>query len=154
MEFSNNVRASEQADFLYAKWYAGLPDEQKARFFLSAFEMVADQIRKEAKANNEFCTEADVLLRFVEITQQDDYSAETLQFIRDKFAEQSEKEWQRRFTHMRLALNWSYNDISRFIGAKKGTSVKASINRKLPAFAKLAVCVFEKLTANGCKPMD
>lgn len=30
------------------------------------------------------------------------------------------------------------------MGAGSGDSVKASVSRKLPAFAKLAVCVFEQ----------
>jgi hypothetical protein len=31
------------------------------------------------------------------------------------------------------------------MGAENGATVKASINRKLPAFAKFAVCVFEQM---------
>jgi hypothetical protein len=83
------------------------------------------------------------------MTQKEDYSVEVMTFMRKKFIEKSEKEWQQRFRKMRSSLNWSYEDISRFIGASNGASVKASINRKLPAFAKLAVCVFEKLTTGN-----
>jgi hypothetical protein len=35
--------------------------------------------------------------------------------------------------------------MARFMGAENGASVKASVNRKLPAFAKLAVCIFEQM---------
>ena len=32
------------------------------------------------------------------------------------------------------------------MGASSGASLKASVSRKLPAFAKLAVCVFEQMS--------
>jgi len=35
--------------------------------------------------------------------------------------------------------------MARFMGASGGDSVKASVNRQLPAFAKLAVCVLEAM---------
>ena len=44
-------------------------------------------------------------------------------------------------------MNWTYADIANFIGAADEASVRASVNRKLPAFAKLAVCVYEQLQA-------
>jgi hypothetical protein len=60
-------------------------------------------------------------------------------------AEKSEKEWQERFKTMKNELGWTYEQMATFVGAKSGDSIKASINRKLPAFAKLAVCVFEEM---------
>ncbi len=45
---------------------------------------------------------------------------------------------------MKKALGWSHDDIAQFMGAENGNSVKSSLARKIPAFAKLAICVFEK----------
>jgi hypothetical protein len=146
MDFSKeNIEASEQADFVYADWYSRLPDEKKAEFFKNGFDFVAKKVRHDLKSENPFATEADIRLRFVELTQREEYPEEIFAFIQEKFLECSEKEWQHRFKAMKNALGWSYDDIANFIHAGSGASVKASINRKLPAFAKLAVCVFEKL---------
>jgi DNA-binding XRE family transcriptional regulator len=60
-------------------------------------------------------------------------------------AEKSEKEWQERFKTMKNELGWTYEQMATFVGAKSDDSIKASINRKLPTFAKLAVCVFEEM---------
>lgn len=146
MDFSKEtVEASEQAEFAYANWYGRLPDEQKAAFFQSGFDFVAEKIRHDVKTQNPFATEAEVRLRFVELTQQEAYPARIFDFIREKFQEYSEKEWQQRFKAMKQTLGWSYEDMANFMNAGSGDSVKASINRKLPAFAKLAVCIFEQL---------
>jgi len=56
----------------------------------------------------------------------------------------AEMEWKARFKSMKNAFGWSHDDIAQFIGAENGNSVKSSLARKIPAFAKLAICVFEK----------
>jgi hypothetical protein len=119
--------------------------KRKPSFSKNGFDFVAKKVRHDLKSENPFATEADIRLRFVELTQREEYPEEIFAFIQEKFLECSEKEWQHRFKAMKNALGWSYDDIANFIHAGSGASVKASINRKLPAFAKLAVCVFEKL---------
>ena len=93
----------------------------------------------------------DIIMRFIEVTQKADYPEDTFAFIRESMQKRSEKEWQQRFKIMKKTLGWSYEDIATFIGAENGPTVKASINRKLPAFAKLAVCVFESMTISKNK---
>lgn len=147
MDFSKeNYEAAKKADFEYAEWYSRLPDERKAEFFNSAFQFVSGKIQSDAKEENPFATEADVMLQFINLTQKEDYPETVFNFIAGKMAARSEKEWQHRFKKMRQMLGWSYDDMAKFMNAGSGASVKASINRKLPAFAKLAVCVFEQLT--------
>ena len=143
MDYSEIVKQSESSDLAYAKWYAQQSDERKTEMIKSGYRMVAKNVENQVRSENPFASESDVILKFIEYTQKDDYSAETFAFIQQKMAERSEKEWQNRFKKMKKALGWSYEDISKFIGASNGDSVKASVNRKLPAFAKLAVCVFE-----------
>jgi len=152
MDYSKLIEASEAADFAYAKWYSSLPDEQKVRFFLSGFDFVANRIRDEVKKENPFASEASVTLRFIESTQKEDYPEEVMSFIRTQMSVRSEKEWKERFRKMKKALGWSYEEMAAFIGAKSGASLKASVSRKLPAFAKLAVCVFEQLTESKKAP--
>ncbi len=143
MDYSEIVKQSEASDLAYAKWYAQQSDERKTEMIKSGYRMVAKNIENQIKQENQFASEADMIMKFIEYTQKEDYDAKTFAFIQQKMAERSEKEWQNRFKKMKKALGWSYEDMGRFMGASNGASVKASVNRKLPAFAKLAVCVFD-----------
>ena len=148
MDYSNleeNIKASEEADFQYAQWYAKQSDDRKSAMILSGYKMVADNVKQQVKAKNPFSTQADVTMRFIEVTQKADYSETTFAFILETMNKRSEKEWQQRFKTMKKELGWSYDDMATFMGAENAESVKASVNRKLPAFAKLAVCIFEHL---------
>lgn len=146
MDFSKeNVDAAEKADIAYAYWYSRLPDERKVEFFNSGYEFVAEKVRSDVQQKNPFATQAEILSRFISLTQKDAYPEETFNFIQEKMASRSEKEWQQRFKKMKKALGWSYEDMATFMQAGSGAAVKSSVNRKLPAFAKLAVCVFEQL---------
>jgi hypothetical protein len=147
MDYSKQVEASEAADFAYAEWYNSLPDERKAQIFLDGFNLVAKKIREDQKRENPLSATAEIVLRFIELTQKDDYPPATFAFIREKMLERAEEEWRQRFRAMKKALGWTYDDIARYMGASGGASVKSSISRKLPAFAKLAVCVFEHMSA-------
>lgn len=145
MDYSKNIEESEKSDLQYAKWYESLSDEKKAQFFKSGYDFVTNKIRYDLKTENPFAGESDVIMRFIELTQKEDYSAETYEDIKNKMAERSELEWKKRFKKMKKSLGWSYDQMAVYMGAGSGASVKASVNRQLPAFAKLAVCLFEKM---------
>lgn len=140
-----NIAANEANELAYAKWYSKLPDEKKAAIFKSGFDLVANQVRRDARKENPFCTKSDEILRFVELVHRPKLKEETYEFVKERLIEKSEIEWQERFKAMKKKMNWSYEDIASFIGASGAASVKSSINRKLPAFAKLAVCIFEQI---------
>lgn len=144
MDYSEMIEKSMESDLIYAKWYAQQSDERKAAMILSGYNMVVKNIKNQVLEKNPFASNADILLEFVEHTQKDDYSPETFAFIKQQFKEQAEKEWQERFKAMKNKLGWNYDQMAKFIGAANGNSLKASVNRQLPAFAKLAVCVFEQ----------
>ncbi len=82
MDNPENLLSSEAADFAYAQWYAQLPDERKAAFFRDGFQFVADKIRYDVLQENPFATEAEIILRFIELTQQLDYPPEIFAHIR------------------------------------------------------------------------
>ncbi|MCO6478555.1 MAG: hypothetical protein J5I94_18125, partial [Phaeodactylibacter sp.] len=82
---------------------------------------------------------------YMEYNLKDAYPPETFAFIRRKMMERAEAEWKQRFRAMKKELGWTYDEMARFIGASSGDSLKSSGSRKLPAFAKLAVCVFEQM---------
>jgi hypothetical protein len=148
MDYSNveeNIQASRASDLLYAKWYAAQPTERKTNMILSGYNLAANNVKQQVKKENPFATDADVILRFIEVTHKSEFSDNTFDFVVKKMTERSEKEWQNRFKSLKKDLGWSYDDMARFMGAENGASVKASVNRKLPAFAKLAVCIFEQM---------
>ncbi len=145
MDYSDNTKASHESDLKYAAWYAAQPDERKAAMVESGYKFVADHIRQQTLDENPFSTEADVILRFITATQKESYEADIFSFIQTKMCKRSEQEWQQRFRSMKKQMDWTYKDIARFIGAESGDSIKATVSRKLPAMAKLAVCLFEKM---------
>ena len=155
MDFSENaaanIQASQESDNAYARWYASQPDEKNAAMIVSGWQLVTGHVEDQVRTRNPFATEADVRMRFIEHTQKEDYPADVFAFICQKMAERSEAEWAQRFKNMKKKLGWTYDDMAHFMGAKSGAAVKASVNRKLPAFAKLAVCVFEECSKNKMK---
>lgn len=106
---------------------------------------MAEKVQRDVNKENPFATKAEITLRFIELTQKDAYPPETFAFIRQKMLERAETEWKQRFRAMKKELGWTYEEMVRFMGASSGDSLKASVSRKLPGFAKLAVCVFEKM---------
>jgi hypothetical protein len=142
---AENIKASRESDFEYARWYAGQPDEKKASLIVGGWNLVAGHVRYQESKANPFVTDADVTMKFIEHTQKADYPPETFAFIREQMALRSEAEWIARFKTMKKTLGWTYDEMARYIGAASGAALRASVNRKLPAFAKLAVCVFEQM---------
>ncbi len=54
------------------------------------------------------------------------------------------KDWAMRFRKMMEAKGWTYEDVARYGRFKNGKVVEATISRGLPAFARLAVVLFEQ----------
>lgn len=145
MDYSENIKASWESDLAYAKWYAKQSDEKKGSMILSGYRFVVNNIKDQLLKINPFATKSAITSKFIEHTQKEAYSEEVFAFIQAKMKERSEKEWQERFKAMKQSLGWSYEEMAIYMEAKNGASVKSSINRQLPAFAKLAVCVFEEM---------
>ena len=151
MDYSDLVQASEAADFAYAKWYGALPDARKAEMFLAGYNFVAEKIRHDVLRENPFATEAEIRFRFIQLTQRDDYDEKTFAHIETVMQDKIEAEWKDRFKQMKLKLGWTYDQMASFIGASSGDVLKATVSRKIPAMAKLAICVFEHGIMNSNK---
>jgi hypothetical protein len=148
MDYSNleeNIRVSEEADFQYAKWYEKQSDERKSSMMISGYKHVTDRVTAQQKAKNPFSTKADIILRFMEVTQKEEYPQDVFAKMVENMKKRSDLEWQQRFDNMQNELGWSFEDIANFTGSDNSLEMKESVNQKLPAFAKLAVCVFEQL---------
>ena len=140
-EQSNSSQASELA---YAKWYAQQTDERKAKMLCDIFQFGVMTIKHNAHKANPMLTEPELMLRYMEYNLKPSTTPDVFEFIRQKMLERAEEEWKARFRAMKKDLGWTYGDMAKFIGAKSGDSLKASVSRKLPGFAKLAVCVYEQ----------
>ena len=77
MDYSNveeNIAASRASDLMYAKWYAAQPNERKSNMILSGYNLVANNVEHQVKTQNPFATNADVILRFIEMSHKTDVS--------------------------------------------------------------------------------
>ena len=66
-------------------------------------------------------------------------------FFKDKMEEKIRHEWAARFRRMMKANDWGYEDIAKMGGFKNAAVIKSTISRGLPAFAKLAVSIYERM---------
>jgi hypothetical protein len=149
MDYFDTINSSKEAELAYADWYSQLPDERKARMLCGMFQFGIEVVKYNARKENLFLTKSELLLRYMEFNLKDSYPPETFAFIRKKMLERAEEEWKQRFKAMKKELGWTYDEIAKYIGARSGASVRASVSRKLPAFARLAVCVFEQMKQGG-----
>ena len=143
MDFFDTLNSSKEAELAYANWYAKLPDQRKAQMLSDLFQFGIESVKYNAKRENPFITESEALLSYIELNLKDSYSEEVYSFIVKKLKEKSEEEWKLRFKKMKKELGWSYQDMATHLGGVSTNALKASISRKLPSFAKLAVCVYE-----------
>ncbi len=145
MDYFDLINSNKESELAYARWYSQLPDERKARMLADFFEFGQETVKYNAKKENPFLTESELTLRYIELNLKDDYTPEVFAFIQKKMRERAEQEWKKRFKIMKKTMGWSYEEIAKYMGASSRDSVKASISRQLPAFAKLAVCIFEQM---------
>lgn len=151
MNYSNleeNIKASEEADFQYAKWYEKQSDERKSSMMISGYKLVADRVKAQQKAKNPFSTKADVILHFIEVTQKEEYPQDVFNSMVENMKKRSDVEWQQRFNDMKDELGWSFEDMANFIDFENPQLLNESVHQKMPTFAKLAVCVFEQMKEN------
>ncbi|MBU6342301.1 MAG: hypothetical protein KGS48_12465 [Bacteroidetes bacterium] len=151
MEYSDNSMVLGEAELAYARWYSALPVARKAQMLCDLFQFGVDSVRYNAKKQNPFLTDSETMLFYFEKNLKNSFSPEVFEFIRTEMMKRAEIEWENRFKAMKTQLGWTYDDIARFIHAESGNSVKSSVNRKLPAMAKLAVCVFEAMKEKNVK---
>lgn len=143
--FFDTLNSGKESELAYANWYAQLPDDRKARMMADMFQFGVDTVIYNARKNNPFMSNAEGLLHYMEATLKDRCDEHTFSFITQKMEERAEEEWKRRFRQMKKKLGWDYEKMAAFMGGVSADALKASLSRKLPAFAKLAVCVFEEM---------
>lgn len=145
MDFFSTLNSSKEAELAHANWYAKLPDQRKAQMMSDMFSFGIESVKYNAKKENPFITEAEALFKYIALNLKESYSEEVFAFIEKKMKERAEEEWKARFRKMKKEMGWSYEDMAKAMGGTSPGSIKASVSRKLPAFAKMAVCLYETL---------
>lgn len=151
MDFFESTNSSREIEEMYSKWYYQLSDERKSNMLADMVQFGIDSVRYNALKDNPFLTASEQTLEYMRYNLKEDFSPEMFSFIEEKMLNRSEKEWQERFKTMKKELGWSYESMAKYMGAGSGDAVKSSVNRQLPGFAKLAVCVFEAMSEKNKK---
>ena len=144
MDFFSTLNSSKESELAYAAWYAKLPDQRKAQMMSDMFSFGIESVKYNMKKENPFITESEALFKYIELNLKDSYSPEVFAFIKKKMEEKAEEEWKQRFRKMKKEIGWSYEDMAKAMGGTSPGAIKATVSRKLPAFAKMAVCLYEK----------
>ena len=144
MDYFDTINSTKEAELAYANWYSQLPDARKAKMLCDLFQFGIDTVRYNARKENPFISEAETLMKYIELNLKKDFSPDVYAFIETKMAERAENEWKQRFKTMKNTLGWSYEKMALFMDAGSADALKSSISRKIPNFAKLAICIFEQ----------
>lgn len=100
MDFFETLNASKEAELAYARWYAAQPDARKAQMLCDLFQFGLDTVRYNARKENPLITEAEAMLRYMELNLKDQFPEETWDFIRRTMEKRAEEEWKQRFKAM------------------------------------------------------
>lgn len=122
------------------------PADKRLGIALDFANMGIDQTMQWIKSEHPEFSELEVRLEFVRLMsyKTGKISEEHWQHFKSVMEDRIRKDWSERFRKMMKAKNWTYDDVAKLGRFKNGKVVEASVSRGLPAFAKLAVMVFEK----------
>lgn len=81
MDFFETLNASKEAELSYARWYAAQPDSRKAQMLCDLFQFGIDTVRYNARKENPLITEAEAMLRYMELNLKDQFPEEQWNFI-------------------------------------------------------------------------
>lgn len=147
MDFWNEkINVSEEAARLQVSIVSNFDPEKKSRIAFEFSNFGISQTRKWIKSQNPWYSDLEINLEFVRIMYYEtgQISDQHWNFYKQVMVEKIKKDWIVRFRKMMEESQLTYQDISKMIGAKSDKSVKSTISRGLPAFAKLSVIIYEQ----------
>ncbi len=146
MDFwGKKVNVTEEAARRHVAIYKNLPPEKRAEITIQFADFALHQTRDWIKRNHPEFSELEVTLEYVRLIHFESGAIPEKQwkYFQSVMADKIRKDWAARFRKMMAAKNWTYDDVARWGRFKSGKVVEATISRGLPAFAKLAVVMFE-----------
>ncbi|GJM35178.1 MAG: hypothetical protein DHS20C18_41790 [Saprospiraceae bacterium] len=146
MEFWNKkVNVSKEAAARQVAIINKFPSGKRLKIATDFANMGINRTREWIKETNPNMSELELNLEFVRLMYRKDGSMDdkTWEFFKSKMEEKIKKNWGERFRNMMKENSWTYDDIAKMGNFKSGKVIEATISRGLPAFAKLAVKVYE-----------
>lgn len=146
MEFWNNiVGVSEEAARMQVSIISRFPASKKAKIAYEFSNFGIAQTRDWIKSKNPWSSELEINLEYVRTMYYDtgEMTEDIWRFYESTMIKKIKKDWSNRFKLMMKDKNLSYTDIAKMIDSKSENSVKSTISRGLPAFAKLSVILHE-----------
>lgn len=143
--WGNKIHITEEAARRHVAIYASFPSEKRFKLALEFAEYGIQGTRDWIRKNHPEYSELEVRLEFIRLAYYETgkLSDSHWQHCQSVMTDKIRKDWAARFRQMMAAKNWTYDDVARWGRFKSGKVVEATISRGLPAFAKLAVVVFE-----------
>lgn len=126
--------------------YRSFPPEKRLQIALDFGNMAITRTREWIKSKHPEFSEREITLEYVRLIhfESGELPAKTWHFYKMQMEKLIRKEWADRFRRMMKAKNWTYDDVAKWGGFKNGKVVEATVSRGLPAFARLAVVLFEQ----------
>jgi len=121
------------------------PAKKRFRIALNFADMGIIQTRNWIQEQHPAFSHLEVQLEFVRLMyyQQNKMGELEWQHYKKVMHKKIQKDWATRFRRMMAANNWTYAHVAKLGGFKNAKVVEATISRGLPAFAKVAVALFE-----------
>lgn len=148
MEYwSNQTNVSKEAAQQQIAIINTFSSEKRFKIALDFANFGIERTREWIKQNHPEYSELEVTLEFVRLIhyQTGQMTEEHWAFYEKEMQKKIKKDWTERFRAMMKENNWNYGDIANMGNFKNAEVVEATISRGLPAFAKLAVSIYEKM---------
>lgn len=153
MDFwGEKIDVNEEAASRQVAIITSFPSEKRLAIALDFANLGVDQTMAWIRSNHPEFSELEVRLEFVRLLsyKRGKISEEHWQHFKSVMEDRIRKDWSERFRNMMAAKNWSYDDVAKFGRFKNGKVIEATVSRGLPAFARLAVVVFEMQERERC----
>jgi hypothetical protein len=146
MEFWNHkVGVSKEAAAMQVAIINQFSSEKRLKIALDFANLGISRTREWIKEQNPSFSEMEVTLEFVRLMyhKTEEMPENQWQFYKKTMEERIKKDWSKRFRQMMQEKNWTYDDVAKLGNFKSGKVIEATISRGLPAFARLAVVIYE-----------
>ena len=122
------------------------PSDKRLSIALNFADMGVDQTFAWIRSNHPEFSELEIRLEFVRLLsyERGKITEEHWKHFKSVMEDRIRKDWSERFRAMMAAKDWTYKDVAKFGRFKNGKVIEATVSRGLPAFAKLAVVLFEE----------
>lgn len=146
MEFWNKkINVSKEAAQQQIAIISKFSSEKRIKIATDFANLGINRTRAWIRENHPNISELELNLEFVRLMyyESGEMSEAEWTFFESTMATKIKKDWADRFRKMMKENQWTYDDVAKLGNFKSGKVIEATISRGLPAFAKLAVKIYE-----------